>query len=35
VEIGTLLVIVCTAWQWRPSSDRGISDNSPIAQVQA
>jgi len=35
VEIGTLLVIVCTAWQWKTAADRGISDNSPIAQVQA
>jgi hypothetical protein len=35
VEIGTLLVIVFTAWHWKTSSDRGISDNSPIAQVQA
>jgi hypothetical protein len=35
VEIGTLLGIACTAWQWKPSSDRGNSDNSPIAQVQA
>lgn len=35
VEIGTLLVIVCTAWHWKPSSDREISNNTPIAQVQA